>query len=231
MQHPGSDESVWKNAPRGQRMQALKQATGLVSFKQRMGDVPFVIDQVTAWNKEEGHTLFQQCDMERLGMCGHSYGAVTTLAMAGQGLPLHLNYEEKRFKAYFVMSPQPGKLLDLDKAFGHITKPMLCMTGTKDASPIDKAMQPSDRQKVYAHLPTGDAFQLVLDGAAHHAFGDHDGHIKRKRNPKHHPAIQQISLTFWLAYLQNDEAAKAWLKSQKVIADSDLGEEDQWYHK
>ena len=108
---------------------------------------------------------------------------------------------------------------------------MLCMTGTKDGSPIDPHLKPEDRQKVYAALPEGDKYQLVLKDGEHHAFGGHGGKRVKKRNDAHHPAIQQISLKFWQAYLLDDEAAKLWLQSQRPISETPLSEADQWTFK
>lgn len=86
-----------------------------------------------------------------------------------------------------------------ERTFGHLEKPIPRMTGAKDASPIDPTMKPEDRQKVYQALPKGDKYHLVLDGGEHSAFGDSQGRRGKNRNPKHHPAIQQISMHFWKA--------------------------------
>ena len=231
VQHHGSDELVWKNEAPGKRFAALKKAAGLESFQQRMADIPFVIDQLEQWQADQAHSLYETMDLKRIGMCGHSYGAVTTVAVAGQKYRMDLHFEEPRLSAFFAMSPQPGNIPDQNKSFGHIKKPMLCMTGTKDGSPIDPNLKPSDREKVYAALPEGDAYQLVLKDAEHYAFGDHGSKRTKTRNPKHHPAIQEISLQFWNAYLKDDTTAKAWLKSEQVIPDSGLSDKDQWMFK
>ncbi len=231
MQHAGSDNEVWKSARPGERFAKLKAAASAKSSRLRFADVPFVIDQLEVWNKQADHPLKGKLDLERLGMSGHSYGAVTTLAAAGRTFPLNQSFADKRIDAFFAMSPSPGKGVEPAKAFGHLTKPILCMTGTKDGSPIDPTLSPAARRKVFAALPKGDKYQLVLDGGEHFAFGDSQGRRTRNRNPKHHPAIQKISLHFWNAYLKGDAESKKWLQSKQVIRNVGLGSGDVWEWK
>lgn len=232
MQHPGSDVDVMKQA-RGvaAKLAALKAAVGIKASRDRFGDVSFVIDQLQRWNEQAGHELQGTLDPDKIGMSGHSYGAVTTLAVAGQKFPWNLKFHDPRIDAFLAMSPQPGKGLPPDGAFGHIKSPVLCMTGTKDASPIDKTLKPSMRQHVFAALPAGDKFQLVLKDGEHFAFGDSRGLRTRNRNPQHHEAIQQISLHFWNAYLKGDDNSRQWLRSQRPITASGLGAGDVWQWK
>ncbi len=232
MQHPGSDNEVWKSAKRGQRFEALKSAAGAATLRDRLADVPFVIDRLAAWNQQESHPLHERMNLDRIGMSGHSYGAVTTLGVAGRKYPLNRSFPEKRIDAFLAMSPQPGKGLDPRRAFGHLTQPILCMTGTKDGSPIDPTMKPATRREVFAALPAGNKYQLVLEDAQHFAFGDSRGLRTRGRNPAHHPAIQSISLHFWDAYLKNRAESKAWLQSKKPLTATGLSENrDVWEWK
>ena len=231
MQHAGSDNQVWKSAKLGERFAAIKAAASVQSSRDRFADVPFVIDQLEIWNKEAEHPLSGKLDLEHIGMSGHSYGAVTTLAVAGRKFPLKQSFPEARIDAFLALSPQPGKGLAAADAFGHIDKPILSMTGTEDRSPIDPTVKPATRREVYAALPKGDKYQLVMDGAEHFAFGDSQGFRARRRNPKHHPAIQQISLRFWNAYLKDDKQSKQWLQSDKPITETGLGDDDVWEWK
>ena len=230
VQHAGSDEDVWKKTPITRRLQALRSAASLQSKQARIDDIPFVIDQLEKWHAKPGHVLAGKLDLEHIGMSGHSFGAVTTLDIAGRKY-LNQDFAEPRITAFCAFSPQPGKAGDPAKSFGHLTKPMLCMTGTKDGSPIDRSMKPTDRQKVYAALKPGSKYQLVLKDGEHHAFGDGQSFRTRNRNPKHHPAIQKITLKFWDAYLKDDSEAEAWLQSQQPITASGLSEADKWEWK
>lgn len=228
MQHAGSDNEVWKQAASGDRLAALKSAASAISSRQRFHDVPFVIDQLEIWNNQAEHPLQRKLDLNHIGMSGHSFGAVTTLAVAGRKYPLNRSFAEERIDAFLAMSPQPGKGIETNKAFGHIVKPVLCMTGTRDASPIDASLKPETRQEVFTALPAGSKYQLVLDGAEHSAFGDSRRLGRRRRNPAHHPAIQQISVQFWKAYLKNDSEAKRWLQSESPVKQTGLSGRDKW---
>jgi hypothetical protein len=129
------------------------------------------------------------------------------------------------------MSPQPGKGSDPAKAFGSLTRPIFCMTGTEDGSPIDKSMTPEARQLVYKALPAGDKFQLVLYGAQHHAFGDSKSRRTKNRDPDHHGIIQRLSLKFWDAYLKDDSTAKAHLQSKSPESIEGFKKSDRYVWK
>jgi predicted dienelactone hydrolase len=231
LQHAGSDQEVWKTAQRGQRFAALKAATGGRSLLNRLADVTFVIDLLESWNAEAGHPLQGRLDLERIGMSGHSYGAATTLGVAGRKYPRDRTFPEDRIDAFLPMSPQASKNgYPSEKAFGNLAKPILCMTGTEDGSPIDPSLKPESRREVYAALPVGDKYQLVLEDAQHSAFGDSQGKA-HTRDPKHHPAIQQISTNFWDAYLKGESESKAWLQSNKAVKETGLSSADQWMWK
>ena len=232
LQHIGTDRSVWENAAPRDRMAALKAATGIQGARDRFDDVPFVIDQLEAWNAEEGHPLHGTLDLEHIGMAGHSYGAVTTLAMTDRTFLGNRTLHQKRIDAFVPMSPQPGKGGKPDDHFGSVSVPVLCMTGTEDGSPVDPNLRPADRRKVYEAFPSGDKYQLVFDGAEHHAFGEGGSARKeRSRFAHHHPAIQELSTRFFDAYLKGDEAARSWLQSEAPRQACSLAEKDVWEWK
>lgn len=230
VQHPGSDESVWKEAGRGERMAAMKQAASGRSLLDRLGDIPFVLDQLELWNGEPGHALHGALDLEHIGMTGHSFGAVTTQAMMGQKFPLGKSFPDPRFDAFLPMSPSTGRGVGATEAFGHISAPVLCMTGTADTSVITPEMTAESRREVYAALPAGDKYELVFEGGTHSAFSD-TALFNEKRSEHHHGAIQTISTRFWDAYLKGDATAKAWLQSDKPRTDAKLIEKDLWEWK
>lgn len=227
VQHAGSDESVWKEAERGERMAAMKQAASGRSLLDRLGDIPFVLDQLELWNGEPGHALHGALDLEHIGMTGHSFGAVTTQAMMGQKFPLGKSFPDPRFDAFLPMSPSTGRGVGATEAFGHIKAPVLCMTGTADTSVITPEMTAESRREVYAALPAGDKYELVFEGGTHSAFSD-GALFNEKQLEHHHGAIQVISTRFWDAYLKGDAAAKAWLQSEKPRTDAKLIEKDLW---
>ncbi|MEM1444373.1 MAG: acetylhydrolase, partial [Verrucomicrobiota bacterium] len=171
LQHPGSDRSVWENVDRNERMNALKKAANIQSSIARFEDVPFIIDQLEAWNVEEEHQLAGRLDLDHIGMSGHSFGAHTTQAVMGQKFPVARTFAEPRISAFLAFSPSIAKRTAPEESFGHIEMPVMLMTGTKDGSPLDPDMDPMSRTKVYVGLPEGDKFQLVFEDAEHFAFG------------------------------------------------------------
>jgi predicted dienelactone hydrolase len=229
LQHVGSDDSVWKELPIGQRMAALKQAAGLKEFLWRVQDVPAVLDQLEVWNMDTSHALSGRLDLERVGMSGHSFGAVTTQAVSGQVAPLGKGFADDRIKAAVIMSPSGPANGNTKKAFGSVRIPWMLLTGTRDTNPINGA-DAETRLVVFPDLPPGSKYQLVLDNAEHSAFGDRalPGETAR-RNPNHHRAILAVTTAFWDAYLRDHVQAKHWLDNDGVR--SVLDKNDQWEKK
>ncbi|WP_197740779.1 alpha/beta hydrolase family protein [Tuwongella immobilis] len=229
MQHLGSDESVWKSTGLGQRLAAMKTAASAENFRLRVQDVPAVIDQLTQWNQTTGHPLEKRMDLKKIGMSGHSFGAVTTQAVSGQRFPLGVSLTDPRITAALAMSPSTPKAGNPNTAFGSVSIPWLLMTGTNDTSPINDTTVES-RMAVYPALPKGSKYELVLEGAEHSAFSDR-GLLgdRAKRNPNHHRAILALSTAFWDAYLTGSPEARAWLDSDKVR--TVLETKDRWQRK
>ena len=226
VQHPGSDESVWKTTAMRQRMNALRKAANAENFQLRTGDIPAVIDQLEKWNKDRNHELFGKMDLSKIGMSGHSFGALTTQAVSGQNYLRQPRFQEKRIKASVAFSPSAPRAGSADAAFESITIPFMCMTGTKDTSPIGNATVET-RLQVYQSLPSGNKYQLVLKDGEHSAFSERSLPGDRmRRNPNHHVLIKALSTAFWDTYLKEDSKAKEWLTSDKP---KDLLEKgDQW---
>jgi predicted dienelactone hydrolase len=198
LQHPGSDTSVWRDKPIPERMAAMRQAAGLENFMLRVKDVPAVLDQLQRWNRAERHPLAGRLDLGRVGMSGHSFGAVTTQAVGGQSaVGGTISFTDPRIKAALVMSPSSPRRGDPKQAFAAVKIPWLLMTGTKDIALIGDADMKS-RLGVFPSLPPGDKYELVLDRAEHSAFTDRPlpGDVE-KRNPNHHRAILALSTAFW----------------------------------
>lgn len=228
LQHPGSDDSVWRGVGLGQRMQAMNAAASLENFLLRADDVPAVIDQLEVWNAQDGHDLLGRMDLTHIGMSGHSFGAHTTQAVSGQTFPLvGQQYTDGRIAAAVAFSPSAPARGDAGQAFGSVSIPWLLMTGTNDTSPIGNATVES-RMNVYPHLPAEVAhYELVLHEAEHSAFteralpGD-----REERNPNHHRAILALSTAFWDAYLRGDAEALHWLDGDQ--ARTVLEADDRW---
>ena len=211
MQHPGSDSSVWSDKAPTERMGALSEAANLEQFLARVQDVPDVIDALTQWNAEKGHALMGRMDLSKLGMSGHSFGAITTQAVSGQTTASGRSFTDPRIRASVIFSPSTPRRGDPATAFASVKIPWMLMTGTKDVAPIGNATLES-RLQVFPALPAGHKYELVLDGAQHSVFTDRPlPGDEPQRNPKHHPAIAALSTAFWDAYLRGDANAQKWL--------------------
>jgi predicted dienelactone hydrolase len=230
LQHPGSDNSVWKGQPPREAMPALRGAANLQNFLLRVKDVPAVLDQLDRWNRAAGNPLQNRLDLARVGMSGHSFGAITTQAVSGQSTASGQRaYTDPRIKAAMAFSPSASKNTDPAQTFGQVKIPWMLMTGTKDDSPIGEA-DAASRLAVFPALPPGHKYELVLFSAEHSAFTDRALPGDREpRNPNHHRAILALSTAFWDAYLRNDTNARVWLDGSG--AGGVLEKEDCWTKK
>lgn len=232
LQHPGSDDSVWKGVSPLKIMGAMKKAASAKNLTLRTGDVKAAIDQLEEWHLTKEHPLEGRLDLKHIGMSGHSFGAVTTQNVSGQK-NFGGNKSDPRIRAAIPMSPSVPRIGEPVAAFRAVKIPWLCMTGTKDNSVIGGATSES-RLKVFKALPAGDKFELVLHDAEHFVFTEtnlkRNQRKKRTRNPNHHTAIKAITTAFWDTYLREDKNAKTWLHSSESVRRV-LETKDRWQSK
>lgn len=192
VQHPGSDRSVWQRQPDG--LGKLKAAAGGRQLQDRVTDMGKVADAVAAGMKV-GACNLGQGDAARMGAAGHSFGAHTVLALAGQDFgPRGAAGRNPRFRAVAALSPMsPGTdAANAPAAFGGIRIPVLTATGSADGSPLAKGKSLEEvvaaRAAVFPAPPasrTGSGHVgLWLNGATHSDFGGNargrrqsDGHV------------------------------------------------------
>lgn len=220
VQHPGSDVAIWRNIRPdlgNVDRAALSRVTAdpMVTIH-RFLDIPFALDQLAAMTAAPG-PLQGLLDMSRIGMSGHSFGAVTTQAMAGQVYPNGRSMPEPRFTAFLAMSPSGARNGDNEKAFGGITRPFLSLTGTEDSFTIradeDTAEVVADRQKPFAFVGGPSMLVLLTDGD-HMVFSGWQevGGAPRPNDDRHRRIIKAASLAWWDAWLKDDPRAMAWLR-------------------
>ena len=229
MQHIGSDESVWKDVGPLRRMFTLKKAASYKNFMLRVHDVSAVLDRLEKLNLKSDSTLSGKLNLSRVGMSGHSFGALTTQAVSGEKIHLSVNLTERRIKAAMPLSPGSRKMISPDEAFGEVSIPWLLMTGTHDLASIGGQTIDS-RLAVFPALPQGNHYELVLNKAEHSAFNDKAfSKDKLPRNPNHLRVILGLSTAFWDAYLRNDAEARSWLNgdSPRKI----MEKQDRWQKK
>jgi predicted dienelactone hydrolase len=231
LQHPGSDTDT----PRG-GLRQLKAAASAEQLVARVLDVRFVLDEL-ARRAQSGEAPWAQMRQDAIGLAGHSFGAQTTQAIAGQRFPAPGDASDPRPRAFIAFSPsQPrGGRPPLAEAFGGITRPFLGITGSEDGDPLGSFEGGDSRAKVYDGLPPGQRALLWLDGADHMSFGGQAlrrtpafGPFRRhgpaaERQPQHQALVARISTDWWLAHLLGDAAAR-----QRLQAPAGLGEKDRW---
>lgn len=230
LQHPGSDTGVWKDEAPRRRMQAMREAASGQNFLLRVKDVPAVLDQLDHWNTTDGHVLAGRLDLKKVGMSGHSFGAVTTQAVSGQETERgDALFTDGRIAAAVIMSPSSPRRGAPQVAFGNVSLPWMLMTGTKDTAPIGNIDMES-RLAVFPALPPIGKYELVLFGAEHSAFTDRalPGDTE-PRNPKHHPVILALSTAFWDAFLLGSAPAQQWLDGDGPR--SVIDKQDRWQKK
>jgi len=230
LQHPGSDSSVWQAVPLRQRMRTLQKAGNNKNFQLRVGDVKTVLNQLETWSTEQGHRLSGLMNLNKIGMAGHSFGAMTTQAVSGQTFPgPQSDFADERITAAIALSPSSSSRDKPESAFGKVAIPWMLMTGTHDAAPFGTSVDPRSRLKVFPSLPPGGKYELVLDKAEHDAFTQVKRRRQTSRNPNHHRAILGLSTAFWDAHLCDNPHATAWLQGPGPR--SLLEKQDRWQTK
>ncbi len=239
MTHIGTDSSLWEGKP-GHPWEILKntQVSRSVTLD-RFRDISFVLSAFPDWVQENSDDTFKaQLDLTKIGMSGHSFGALTTQVIAGQLTPdldgQLISIHSDKIISSIAYSPVPGVSHlsnDMDEndsvcIYETIKTPLLHMTGTDDSSPIND-MPYGDRLKIYDSTQLASKALLVKQGGDHMVYNGTRGALAS--NPlrdRHEELINVISLAWWDAWLKNDAAAMDWLRSDEC---SDyLGEENSW---
>jgi dienelactone hydrolase len=217
--HHGTDSSLWEGKP-GHPWDILQAAKiSRETTINRFLDIPFALDSLKDW-AAENPDIGGVMDFNRVGMSGHSFGAMTTQAMAGLVFPdadgTLRSYHEPRFKAGILYSPVTlAHLTDADPAdiYGGIAIPLLHMTGTDDASPLE-GYDDTHRLVVHEHAGHGEQYLQVLEQGDHMVYNGTRGKLGANPNREVHEAqILKAVTLFWDAYLKDDADARAGLSA------------------
>lgn len=233
LQHPGSDEEVWKGKE-NPLLEMRKAASGLNALN-RAKDVSFCLDRLESLNKQPKKLINGLIDFGKVGVAGHSFGAMTTLLVAGQLIILpggkEISLADKRIKAAVPMSaPVPANRQFLEKIYSPIRVPCLHMTGTLDDSPLGET-KAEERRIPFDYIQNSDQYLVIFKGGDHMIFSGRPRLAlaagRGKMDEKFQELIKKLTLVFWKAYLEDDNKAKAWLAdggAEKMLADLALFE-------
>ncbi|MDX2220507.1 MAG: alpha/beta fold hydrolase [Burkholderiales bacterium] len=197
VQHVGSDRQVWGGNP----FQLVSRLSGAAQADQalsRVQDMKFALDQLLA------SEYSQRLDAKRIAVAGHSYGANTTLLMAGARVPFNgqtLNLRDPRVAAAIVLSAPPFYGLgDPTNMLAGIDIPTLHITATGDDINIPGYFSGvDDRISIFKATAVKTNSQKVLavfkDGS-HSVFTDRAGTGGATLNPKIKVATRKLALAF-----------------------------------
>ena len=211
LQHVGSDRYLWQGQSSlleviGRVRDALQEAEAVA----RAQDLRFSIDQLLA------SELAPRLDADRIVAAGHSYGANTTLLVAGARVErngFQNDLADARIKAAIVISTPPffGESAP-QKVLGGVTVPSLHITATGDVIQIPGYYSGVD-DRVTVFEATGSRRKLlaVFEGGSHSMFTDRASTGGATLNMQVKAATQDLSAAFLSSVFDGDDAAlKSW---------------------
>lgn len=223
LQHAGSDLQAVRRS-------GLAGAMGAAQLVDRLRDVQQALDTVQRLHAARDGA-WSQVRPDTMGLSGHSFGAHTVLAMAGQRFPMLDPMDEPRLAAFIALSPTLPRG-DVRLAYAGLRRPVLVCTGSEDGDVVGTGATPATRRAVFDALPEGRKALLWLEGADHMSFGGGTGGAgerwlrraggAREREAQHRAVIQTITADWWRAWLRDDAAARELLRQPHGLAQGDV---------
>lgn len=246
VQHPGSDEALWKGAGDGAPKQRMARGATPEQLLGRVDDVRFVIDELTRLQtKSDAPAWSKRVDLSRIAMTGHSFGARTTMALAGERYPGPIkSLADARITAFIAFSPTvQGAKKTWSERYGAMSKPFLSVTGTIDGDVMGTGSNAKNRAAVFDAQNAGDKYRVIFAAGDHSVFNG--GSIReaewlnRVTGEDHAstPAAAAkvirdktsvITLKYLDTYLKDDAGAKSSLTNE---AEKALGDAGEWSYK
>ena len=210
LDHPVTGSSLWQTDGTTLR-DNLARALAVAQYGLRVADCSHVISLCLTT-----HEISGRVDPQRIGVAGHSFGALTAQSIAGQRLGGQ-DVSDSRVRAAIAFSP--GSLsVERAKSMNSVHIPFFCVTGDHDSfvtigSGKDSMVLGSplaNRLAVYDNLPQGKRQLLVLSGADHMTFAgepvdasrySRDPAVSAAGDPAAWARISAITTPFWQYYL------------------------------
>ena len=213
LQHAGSDSALFGRPD-------FRVGLGFQQLIARSRDVQFVLDELGR-KTVEGVCDLARIDPARIGVAGHSLGAQTVQAVAGQRLAfgVHPPLVDLRIRAAVGLSPSPPLVGSPEEAFATIRIPFLSITGTEDAVPSVIPITALQRQEPFRLMPPGEKYLLVMGGGTHEMFAGQILPTLLNGEPPPHlrNTVVATTLAFWRATLDGDKRSLQWLQSPEGL--------------
>jgi predicted dienelactone hydrolase len=233
--HLGTDLSVLQEIG----LHRLMEVTNEPKFwLERPQDISFLIDSLEELERRVPQ-LQGKIDRSKIAVSGHSYGAHTTMLLAGALVAMpngqDVTFRDDRVRVFLPLSPQGSNRQGLHEgSWDRIQVPMMTVSGSKDEGWEGKP--PSWRKEPFDRMPPGDKYHVLIEGANHFSFDLHMNltrtvdpmmtgannratarrllELDRRMRIKSY--LQSASISFWDAYLKSQKPAKEYLQSETL---------------
>ena len=210
--HPMTDDAIW-NTARTSFQENLKRALSPEQYTYRVKDCSAVLTHCL-----KDPALKRYIDPNRIGIAGHSYGALTVQAITGQLLGGQ-DLRDSRIRAAIAFSPGA---VSAERAhlMAKVKIPFFSITGDHDQfvtfkdgqSTMRLGMLLEKRLLIYEHLPVGHKQLLILANADHMTFAgetvdpdrfSRDVTLGSAEQQVQWSRISEMSQIFWKYYLSD----------------------------
>jgi N-acetylglucosamine-6-sulfatase len=178
--------------------------------------------------------LAGRIDLARVAYAGHSFGAFTSMTVAGARVdyaPGHMDvsWAHPLPRAFLALSPQgPDRFGFHANSWREIGRPVLTASGAGDTTGAPPAgEQAEERREPFRRMPAGDKHELWIESAdAVHGTFNLSGQGAGERFTE---AVAMTAVAFLDAHVLDHAPAKAWLASNNVRVLA--GGEAEWNHR
>lgn len=223
VQHVGSDRRLWGGDSRLTLVMRLHQAAQPAEAISRTGDIRHALDRLL-----EG-PLADRIDRQRIAVAGHSYGANTSLLLAGARLSdpqrfgdglTALDLRDPRIKAAILISAPPfyGEG-DPTPIVGAIAIPTLHISATEDEITIPGYYSDAaDRVQLFNATGSRHKALALFTGGSHSIFTDRLNTGGVALNPQVKAATRELSTAFLRLVLDDQpEPLSDWQRRHAAL--------------
>ncbi len=216
--HPISNDSIW-DTTHTLFLNNMHESIASPQYDLRVKDCQFVITQALlpqALQAPELRSLSlnEVIDPDRIGIAGHSFGALTVQSISGQSLKSQI---DPRIKAAIALSPG-AMTIQSAKKMSAVKIPFFCIMGDHDnyvtfkkgESQIRLGMPLEKRKTVFDYLPKGQRQLLIIHHADHMSFAgeaidsnsfSRDINNELGTDQATWDKVSNVTTTFWNRYL------------------------------